>query len=203
MRKLVNDTIDYLKFQIDYVLNNSDFTSNYDQIVVEQIQYYTTSDHNSFFDFFTACDELYDFQMQNLSDKERDQLIERSKLFNQLSEIQKRDLFDHFLDDMRDPSYCCDIEICNLGYSMDYHRNSVCQISIGEQEFEIDPAIQKSKFKKGIIDKIERETDTVINSDNYAYFDLSGSFICYRLTDEYILELMEFIKNDLLTTEDL
>ncbi len=180
MIKLVNSVIADIKCRQEYILNNPDYTQGYDDIVSEMIDY--NRDGN----------EDYSTLLTVLDNNEID--------YSMLNSDQLRDLWDKFIDDMRDPSYTCDISLENLGYSKDCHNNGIHQIGLSEEEFEIDERVQNSKFRKGIIDKIERETNTTINASSYAYWYLEGTHICYRLTNDYINDNIVDHINDLIET---
>lgn len=178
MRKLVNSVINGIKCQQEYIMNNDDFFERYDDILSDQIAYNRDGNKN------------YSTLLTVLDNNDVD--------YSKLNSDQLSDLWDQFLSDMADPSYNCDISLENLGYSVDSHMNSVHQIGLSEEEFEIDERVQLSKFSAGIIAKIERETNTVINSSNYAYWSLEGKSICYRLTSDYLNDNIVECINDLL-----
>ena len=175
MRTLINTAINNIKSTIDYTLENDDYTSGYDHIVAEMIDYHRDGNNdystliNAFNDYDIAFDE------------------------NNISE-----LWDKFISDISDPYYCCnDIEVKNLGYSRDTENGAILQISIGEIEiqlFDNGEPIKNNCFKAGIIDKIERETDSYISNNNseYAYVNLEEYAICYCLSSDYLTELASY-----------
>ena len=172
MSTLINTAINNIKFAVDYTLTNDDYTSGYDHIVAEMINYHRdgSNDYSPLINAFNDYDIAFD--KENISE-----------------------LWGKFMDDINDPYYCCDdIKVKNLGYSRDTEKGAILQIQIGEIEaqlFDNDESIKNNCFKAGIIDKIERDSDSYIseNDPEYAYVNLEGYAVCYCLSNDYLTEL--------------
>jgi len=167
MKNLVNNVINDLNHQLDYVLNNTDFSSNYDDCLFESLQLYSN-----------------------------DQKVELIKQLADHFNLKLNDLtleyFEYFLDHLDYGNF--EVELRSVGYYNNMVENSCFyQLSIGEQEFSLFEEFENSKFKKGIIEYINNNTDFYIDSSNCAYINLTSYCLLYTCDRNYFIDCISSI----------
>lgn len=165
--KTTSEYIDLIKGDLDYTLNNDDYTSSYDHIVQESV-----------------------LRAYN-SDKLADLLTSANISFNPENLIH---YWGQFTSDLYQPDFVCsDIEVKNLGYWSDPHDLALVQFSIGEIEIDLDT---NESLTDDQIDEIERDADCTICGD-YAYVYLEGHCVCYVVCKDYLKDLVSSVNQNL------
>ena len=170
MKSLVDDIINGLNSQLDYTLNNTDFTSGYDYIVVEELQY----NQNGFNDFTRLIQLFNHFDLQ----------YETAKLDQ---------YWDRFLDTLNYGNF--EVEVRSVGYENMVKNDCFLQIDIGEQEYHLHDQFDDLVFKKGIQEYINKHTDFYC-TNGYAYIDLSCYCILYTATREFLTDVLEYVNDE-------
>ncbi len=170
IERLINDLNNVEKYNTD---SNSDCSSGYDHIVTELLE----SQKPNSLDMFQEV----------LNNLEIDYIVGQESFY-----------FDKLLDELSSNSvdYYCNIEIKNLGYSLDYNKGALLQISIGEIEHQFDDSDTKSHFWKGIQEKLGKDTDWFLKGNDLAYLDLTSYFVCYQLLKDELQELINKTNED-------
>ena len=163
MLNLVNEIKAGLDCQYDYVLNNSDFSTSYDHIVIDQLVYNNTPNY-----------EVLNMLLQHF-DIEHDASL--------LSEY-----WDRFLSNLDYGNF--EVKLSSCGYENMIGKNCFLQISIGEQEFHTYDNWDKLTFKNGIAEHINKTTDFCINDSGHAYIDMTCYCLLYTCERDFLNDIV-------------
>ena len=169
MKTLINEIIAGLDNQLDYTLNNTDYTSGYDHIIAEQLEY----NRNGKNDFSTMIQLFDHFDLQ----------YDPAKLDQ---------YWDRFLDCLDYGNY--EVEVRSVGYLNCVKNACFLQIDVGEQEYHLHDNFNDLIFKKGIQEYINKHTDFYCTG-GYAYIDLSCYCILYTAELDYLIDVIEYVED--------
>ena len=155
MKTYIENIISGLNSQLDYVLNNDDFTSNYDHIVSEQLTYNQNGNND-----YSILVQLLEYFNIEYNEK--------------LLDVYYQEWINYYMDFGN-----FEVEVRSVGYENMIENDCFLQIGIDEQEFHIADDFDKNIFKKGIQEYINNNTDFYCTG-GHAYIDLYFYYILYK-----------------------
>jgi len=168
MLNLVNEIKANLDSQYDYILNNTDFSTGYDHIVVEQLMY----------------DNTPEYKVLNM-------LLNHFNIGFNTSLLSE--YWDRFLQNLDYGNF--DVKLSSCGYENMIGKDCFLQISIGEQEFYLHDDWNNLTFKNGIKEHINNTTDFYITG-GYAYTDMTCFCLLYTCDYDFLVDTINNVNED-------
>lgn len=176
MKNTIDLILSTVESQENYILENTDYTSNYDVLLADDSSY-----HND-----------------NWSLVITKAIIQSSKywLFNNATKEKQDDIIDQLIEYIvQDPNGVCDISVKKY---YDNNEFIIASFPIGEHE---EYCIHSSTFANGICEYLNKNSDyyfKAYNNDISAYINLSDCFVAYTLQVDPIVEQFESILESIL-----